>query len=940
MSTSSPFFLSRIAVRTGLLSIALAGAVAWAGSGEQAARYYDDAQRRLARQDAAGAIVQARNAIQQEPGLLAAHLLLGKALLKDGQAAAAEAQFETALRLGASMGEVAVPYGTAMMMFGNSEKLLARIKPAGLSPSARAEVLAMRATAYADQGDMKEAFVAVKAARDADPRALAPLRAEISLCLRARDSARAAQVLGVALGIAPGDAQLLHLQGSLRQAAGDAQGALAAFSRALEVEPGLVDALIARASLLIDLQQPDKALPDLEQAARLAGRDPRVAYLKSHVFAARGDLKASRAQLEEVTGLVDRLPESFVARQPLLLMLGALANQAIGQAERAQTLLRLYVNRMPGDPAGRKLLANMLLERGEISRVADILEPLVSAGDADPQALTLLAAMRMQQRRFLEAAEALEAAARLGGGTTGITAQIGFARLANRQPDLGMAALRSAFDKEPGQLNVAAALATLYLRRGEQAKAEQVAEALVRRLPGEAAAHNLRGAVKAAGRQPAEARSAYEKALALAPGLLPAQLNLARLDVAEGRLDAARRRLAALLAKDSRNVQALTELGRLESAAGRLPEALVLLEKARALAPGERAAAMELLALYPRLNRQAEALALAEQLVLARPDDPTVQEALGRARLAVGDPEQAGRAFLRLARLAGNDADRLVAVGRLQLAAGDGPNAAASAERALAARPGFVPALVLQIEAELRAGAVDRADRFQRSLAQRVGKGAEVSRLAGDIAMARARHQDALRTYRAAFEAAPSSPLALRIFSAAYRAGQAEEGVAALESWLRRQPGDLVARGALAEASLRLGRLPAARAAYEAVLAGDPNNAAAANNLAQVLLRQNDAGALAMAERAVRIAPGDANALDTLGWLQVRGGALDVGLKTLREARLRAPESREIRYHLAWALSRKGMKDEACGELVTALKGQGEFESEAEARRLHQELGA
>lgn len=923
-----------------LLCAALSAPGAYAArGGDEASRFFEDANGRFARNDVAGAIIQARNAIQKDSGLLAAHLLLGKALLKDGQAAAAEAEFEVARQLGVSLADMAQPYGMALMMYGNSEKLLARIKPDGLPPVVRAEVLAMRATAHADQGDMPAAFRSVEAGREADPKGLAPLRAEIDLSLRTRDSVRAGQALAVALGLAPGDPQFLHLKGAMLQSGGDAAGAMSYFARALQADPRLVDAMIARASLLIDLKRPEEAMPDLVRAASLTQREPRVAYLKSLVFAARGDTKASRAELEAVTRLVDELPESFIAHQPPLLMLGGLASYATGRAERARSLLELYVLRMPRDPAGRKLLANIYLASGDTARVADLLDPLLRAGDADPQVLTTLAALKMQQNRFREAAEALDAAARATGGNPGITAQMGFAHIANQQGDLGLAALRRAFDKEPGQLNVASALATLYLRRGDTRNAQQVADALVRRLPDEALAHNLLGAVKAASRQPAEARAAYARAVALNATLAPAQLNLARLDAGEGQLDAARQRLAALLKQSPRNVQALTELARVEIRAGRSAEALPLLEKARALAPSDMPAGLELLALQQKLNKPAAALALAKQLVLARPEDPAVLEALGRAHLIVGEPSGARVAFATLARLAGTDAERLLAIGALQLAAGAANDAGVSAEKALAAKPGLVPALILQVDAEVLAGNLPRAENLQRALAGRTGNGAEALRLAGDIALARQQPRDAARHYRAAFDKAPSPRLALLGFNAAFRAGDGDKGVALLEGWLRTHPDDLIVLGALAEGQLRLGRLPAARSAYEAVLARDPQNAAAANNLAQVLLRQNDSGALSMAERAARLAPQDANALDTLGWTRARNGSLEVGLKTLREARLRAPDSRDIRFHLAWVLSRSGKKDEARSELAGALKGAGEFESEAEARELRRELG-
>ncbi len=943
MSSPAGFRVSRPSRRVlagALLIVSLAAGGAVAAAGGKAGTYYQDAQERLRRNDLSGAIIQARNAIQEDPSLIAARLLLGKALLRDGQAAAAQAEFERALAAGASMVDVAQPYATSLMLFGDSEKLLARIKPDGLPPAARAEVLALRATAYADQGDIKAAFQAVEAGKVADPQALAPLRAEVDLALRVRDSARARKALDAALRLAPRDAQLVHLLGAFRQGDGDAKGALALFAQALSIEPGLVDVLIARASLLIDLKRPEEAMPDLERALSIARRDPRASFLKSLVYSSRGDVKASREQLEEVATLVDSLPETFVAHQPPLLMLGGLACQSLGRLERARALLEHYVLRLPNDPAGRKLLASIYLARGETARSADILEPLLRSESVDPQVLTTLAALRMQQRRFREATEALERAAKLTGGDPGIVAQMGFLQVAGQQTDQGLLALRTAFDREPGQPQVAMALAMLYLRRDDARNARQVADALVRKMPGDALAHNLLGVVRAATQQPVEARVAYARALKLQPDLLAARLNLARLDMAEGRFDSARKDVSALLVARPRNVQVLVEMARLEMATDRLEAARQLLEKARSVAPGDVAAGLELLEVHRRLGAPGAALDLARQLSEQRPDDPFVLETLGRAHLAVGDASGARGAFARLARMADRNPERLVTIGQLQLAAGAANDAGASAEKALAVKPGYPSALVLQADAEVLAGNLPRAESLQRALASRAGLGGEAMRIAGDIAAARNDLAGADRHYRAAMAAQPSSALLLRGFRAAFLTGAGARGVEQVEAWLRSHPDDSLALAALAEGNFRLGRLGAARKAYETLLNKEPRNAGAANNLAQVLMRMNDPGALAMAERAVRLAPGDAASLDTLGWLQVRSGALEAALKTLREARQRAPESRDIRFHLAWALSRRGLKEEARMELAAALRGKGEFESEKDARALHEELGS
>uniref|UniRef100_UPI0013D7E946 tetratricopeptide repeat protein n=1 Tax=Enterobacter cloacae TaxID=550 RepID=UPI0013D7E946 len=74
--------------------------------------------------------------------------------------------------------------------------------------------------------------------------------------------------------------------------------------------------------------------------------------------------------------------------------------------------------------------------------------------------------------------------------------------------------------------------------------------------------------------------------------------------------------------------------------------------------------------------------------------------------------------------------------------------------------------------------------------------------------------------------------------------------------------------------------------------------------------------------------------LDTAGWASHRQDNTDRALQLLREARLRAPENPDIRYHLAVVLSKTGRKDEARDELGAALKTGSAFASAPEALQL------
>jgi thioredoxin-like negative regulator of GroEL len=93
------------------------------------------------------------------------------------------------------------------------------------------------------------------------------------------------------------------------------------------------------------------------------------------------------------------------------------------------------------------------------------------------------------------------------------------------------------------------------------------------------------------------------------------------------------------------------------------------------------------------------------------------------------------------------------------------------------------------------------------------------------------------------------------------------------------------------------------------------------------------------AERAVKVAPEDAGARDTLGWLLVQTGARDAGLRHLREARLRDPRNAETRYHLAAALAQAGQNKEAADELKGIFAAPLDFSEAADAEALGRRLG-
>jgi len=908
---------------------------------DEASRYYEDALARFEKNDVKGAIVQLKNALQQDPKLLSAYVLLGKAQLAQGDAASAEEAFSRALRLGVDRSEIAVPMAQALLSQGKHQALLERL-PAEAAPVAqRPALLALRGSAFKATGDIAAARRAYEDARALDGTFVPAILALADLAAQQGERSEVERLVKEAMVLAPQNAGVWQFKGRLALGAGDVQSALTAFDKSLSLDPGYVDARIARAAMLIDLNRLEDAEQDVKYLAEHSAREPRAIYLRALLHARRGESRGARDAMEALTRMIDSAPVEVLQKQaPELLVLGALGHYGLGQLEKARRYLEQYVAVQPRDVGARRLLASVLIElRDERAAIAN-LEAAKRLAPGDAQVLALLGAAHMARGQFTIASRYLEEALAASDGAPAVEASLGFNLIGQGRGDLAVQHLREAFRKDPGQGRIGVALAALLVRRGQMQEAVNVAKAVVKRDPENPQALNLLGVVSVAAGDTKSARAAYAKAVTLNAEFAPARLNLAKLDVAEGNYASARTGLEALLKIDSKNTAAMYELALAEQAAGRTAEAIRWLEKARAIDRRNVAAASRLVDLYAATKAPDKALDVAKDITSVQPESATALGALGRAYLAVGNDKEAQNVFARMARLAAFDPALQTQIARYQLAANNPTGAAFSAEKALSGQPHYLPAEIVLAEIALQRGDADGAEKWARAIVKQAPESEAGYRLLGDAAMARKRYPEAIKQYHAALGKEQRSESAMRIFVAHLESGDTAAGIQFLQTWIRDHPGDPVAQRALAEAYLRAGKLAEAGAQYERILKAQGEDAVLLNNLANIYLARDKQKALEYAQRAHALDPNDASVQDTLGWILVEQGDMDRGIRHLRDARLRDPQNPEIRYHLAAALSRAGRTDEARRELEPAMKEGLRYASRDGATALWRTLSA
>ncbi|WP_295953997.1 XrtA/PEP-CTERM system TPR-repeat protein PrsT [Rhodoferax sp.] len=928
--------------RAVLLALLCASSLAsYAVTDSKASRFYEDALGRFEKHDMPGAIIQLKNALQIDKNMLPVQVLLGKALLANGEAATAEVALLEALRLGVSRAEVVVPLAEAFIAQGKQKLLLeqSQFNPAGLPPGTQVQVLLLRASASADLGDPRGALKGIEEARVVDGRTPEVWLAEVPVRIRARQFAEANVAVGRALALAPNSAEVRYQKGALLHVQGNLRAAVAAYDSALQIDPKHIEARVARAGVAIDLGKDADAAKDVAELQRLSPREPRAAYFKALLAERSGNNAAVRTALAEVTGLLDPVPVSFVQYRPQLLMLNGLAHFGLKEPEKAKPYFESF-QRVQGNSPVSKLLAQIYMSEGNFTRATELLEDYIKVQPGDGQALTLLAGANMAQGRNAKATALMQQVLATKDAPEFRTA-LGLSLIGGGKTSDAIVQLETAF-KDPSQTQAGTALVGLYLRDGQTAKAVAIADKLVKLQPNNAGFNNLLGMAQAqAGVLPA-AKIAFERAVQLDDKLLQAKINLARVDIAAKSYDSAATRLATILKADDKNIDAMYEMANLSDRRGQAAEVLRWLQKASDIAgPKELRPDTSLVELHLRNRAPALALEAAKRLLAKAPDSLPSLLVYGRAQLANGDVEGAKSTFSGATRFADFNAVQQTEIATLQMAANNPAGAAYSLEKALSSRPDYLPAMAMMVDVELSQGAPAKAEQRARQVLAQTPKLAIGYSLLGDVAQARGQTAAAIDAYRRAHQAEPSSDTLLRLFRAVSSQDGGKPALLLAEQWIKAHPQDMVVRRALADSYARAENYPAARTNYEILLKAKPDDIGAMNYLVNVLLRLKDPAAIAMGEKALALAPANANVIDTLGWALFQSGKADQAdraLQLLRDARLREPSNPEIRYHLAAVLAHSGRNTEARDEVDAALKDGRSFDGVAAAEALRKTL--
>lgn len=891
--------------------------------------YIDEARQYYADGEYRAAVIQLKNALQENPDNLQARLLLAGIQLETGDAAAAEKEFRQARRLGAKREDWITGLAQALLRQREFEQLLQQIEPADDdAPALQADILVLRGQAMMAKGQSKEAEARFRRALDRDDKHLDAHLGLAQLALNAGDQETAGRHVDTALEIDSRSFSARFIKAQIL-ATGNEEQAADWYDRALEIRPGAISARLGKARFLITQGDFDAARSVVEQLQQLLPESSEVLHLTGLIEFNAGNYTPALEAFNQVLAARPKFA-------PAMLFLGTIHYQQ-GDLDQARLYLHDYLDYVPGHMPARQMLGGIYLRQGQAKEAIEVLLPAAEAAGDNAGYLALLGVAYMQVDEVEQAIRYLERARELAPDALPLQAQLAMGRILQGESEAGLEELQSLTDSQGG-MEYDRLLVMSYLALKDYEGALRAAAAMRDKYSESAETVNLLGVVQLAMERREAARDTFNEAIALDGDFPAAYVNLANLEFKVGDAEAAAEVLGRAASRGLESPEILLARARLAEATGDAGRTGQLYRQAYERYADNIQVSLEYADFLVRRGDQDKALTLLSSLNREQSDQPGVLARLGQVQISSGDLANAEANIRSLLEQTPDSGYAHFLLGRLQLARDQVDKAIPALERAVELGMDSIEPLILLTEAYAATGqdekALARIEQTKKKYPD-IGLGFE---LEGDFHMRREASAKALQAYERAYAGSANRTLMIKLYRVHKALEQPEQARRVLRRWLEAHPDDSEARLILASELSREDDSGAALAEYKTVIEAQPDNLPALNNAAILAAEAEPGLGLEYARRAYELSPSRPEIIDTYGWLLLMNGRSEQAERLLKEAAVRAPHIPDIRYHLAVAYHRNGKDHDALLELDAIKRDLSDLSDSESAESLYREL--
>jgi tetratricopeptide (TPR) repeat protein len=663
--------------------------------------------------------------------------------------------------------------------------------------------------------------------------------------------------------IKPPDSANLHLTlANLALRKGDVSTAENELQRALTADPKSAIAHMAMGNFLFSRKEMDRAGQEFKTAAELAPARSLLRMRYAEFQANRGAPNDARATLKEVT----RQAPDYL---PAWVLFARLAFSE-KKYDESLSLLENVISRDPQNIDARTLEAQALLAKGETKKAIQVMEALDKTYPNAPGIEYYLALAYLQDNNSSQAIAELKKAVAHNPNYVEPILVLAKLNLQNNKPQDVISAMIELLRKQPSSTAAQGLLVEAYRSVGRLDDAIAVLRQEIASMPQNAQGYYLLGVVLRQQGKTDEARQAFEKTLQLAPdNRLPID-QLVGLDIDNNDFKTPMQRVQSAFQKTPNSASLYVIESKVYIAQREWDQAEAALLKALTLDPNSSPAYDLLISTYLGANKVPQALNQVQTALAKRPDNPQLLMTLGQIYEKQNEPLKARDVYEKL--LVKNP-DFVPAVNNLaylyaeKLNDVDKAYKLARKARDLRSDPSIADTLgwVLYKKGDYQQAQTlfqDSAGKLPQDSAVQFHLGM-ASYMMGQADTARAAFQQALKG-TANFEGKDEAQRRLGLLDALSSATLSSEQ---LESMLKQQSNDPLARLRLAESYEKQNAFAKAAAEYESALKINPKLLTPLIKLAQLNAGplHNNQKALEFAKKAREFAPNDPKVVGLLG---------------------------------------------------------------------------
>ena len=924
------------ALRVSALSGLMAAVLLASGCGRaDEATLLASARAHLAKNEINAARLQIKTALQARPDSGPARLMLGKLMHDTGEMAAAEAELQRALQLRVPEDQVLPLLAGSMVALQKGRALVQQYGKVNLGDAtADAELKTQLAIAEAMDGNLPEARSLQAAALARLPDHAAALLLGARLTAADGDAKSAAQQVDALLAKSPklADAWTLKAELLLRGNPDDKAGALAAYQQALSIQPDLVS--VHNAIILLHLATPDFDAANRQFALmqKAAPKNPQTYFLNAVLAEQRGDYKSAR---ELTQHLLRGTPDN-----PQLLLLAGQVEFKLNALAQAEVLFAKAVQLVPKAATPRHQLAQVQIRAGQPDKAIATLRPLVDGTPPDAKAITLMAQAQMLAGDSKAADASFAKAAKLQPTDKRVRTSIALSQLAKGPDASALAELQSIADADKGAGSADLALISAKVRAKDFTGALKSVDALAVKLPSDALPDQLRGRIALQRGDSAGARKHFEAALVKAADYMPALAGLAALDLSEKNAPAAKARFDALLVRSPKNTGAMLARAEINArSGGSAADTTRWLEKAVKTDPSDLSPRLLLIDQLMASRQPKAALAAAQAALAALPDNTEVLDRLGRAQLTLGDAQQGVSTYNKLASLVPKSPLPQLRLADAQALAKNPAGVAAAVRKAAEIAPQSPLVQQAQINLAMADNKPAQALALARTMQTQRPDQALGFALEGDIELRQKNWDNAAAALRKAVTRKQPGDSVQRLHAALLNGKKQADADKLAADWRKSNPGDMGFVLHLGDLAMASNKPEQAEQQYKLVLDSQPENMLALNNLAYLTAMQKKPGAVALAERAHKLAPDAPAVMDTLAFCLAAEQQLPRAIELQTKAVAAAPDAAQFRLQLAKLHLQAGDKPAARTALNALVKLGPNYPRQAEVTELLKSTG-